>query len=100
MKDFCSTQHIHTNGRFVDFFSTSVFFLKQFLGKWFEIARTSNPNQEGDCAAFDFTSGNNGIDVQYTAVRSNFFEEATGMMTQEGDTAKFKMTISSFEERK
>ncbi|KAF9816947.1 hypothetical protein SFRURICE_016828 [Spodoptera frugiperda] len=98
MKDFCSTQHIHTNGRFIDFFSTSVFFLKQFLGKWFEIARTSNPNQEGDCAAFDFTSGNNGIDVQYTAVRSNFFEEATGMMTQEGDTAKFKMTISSFEE--
>ncbi|XP_050551204.1 uncharacterized protein LOC118275267 isoform X3 [Spodoptera frugiperda] len=74
------------------------FDISEFLGKWFEIARTSNPNQEGDCAAFDFTSGNNGIDVQYTAVRSNFFEEATGMMTQEGDTAEFKMTISSFEE--
>nr|QNT08914.1 polycalin [Spodoptera littoralis] len=75
------------------------FDILMFLGEWYEIARTSNPNQDGDCAAYDFTiDSNNAIDVQYTSVRRNFLEEATGTITQEGNTAKLKMTLSSFEE--
>ncbi|KAF9407326.1 hypothetical protein HW555_012606 [Spodoptera exigua] len=74
------------------------FDITQFLGNWYEVARLSNPNQEGECAAYDFTSGNNAINVQYTSVKSNFLEEATGTVTQEGNTAKLKITISTFEE--
>ncbi|CAH0690321.1 unnamed protein product [Spodoptera exigua] len=72
--------------------------LRKHIWNWYEVARLSNPNQEGECAAYDFTSGNNAINVQYTSVKSNFLEEATGTVTQEGNTAKLKITISTFEE--
>ncbi|XP_047033930.1 uncharacterized protein LOC124640271 isoform X1 [Helicoverpa zea] len=73
------------------------FDLESFLGTWHEISRLDNPNQPGDCSLYELANENNVLNIKHSSVNRNFHEEAKGTVTQDGNTAKLKLSISSFE---
>ncbi|PZC77812.1 hypothetical protein B5X24_HaOG202923 [Helicoverpa armigera] len=73
------------------------FDLESFLGTWHEISRLDNPNQPGDCSLYELENENNVLNIKHSSVNRNFHEEAKGIVTQDGNTARLKLSISSFE---
>nr|XP_049704849.1 uncharacterized protein LOC110376413 isoform X13 [Helicoverpa armigera] len=73
------------------------FDLESFLGTWHEISRLDNPNQPGDCSLYELENENNVLNIKHSSVNRNFHEEAKGTITQDGNTARLMLSISSFE---
>uniref|UniRef100_A0A2A4JTG4 Lipocalin/cytosolic fatty-acid binding domain-containing protein n=1 Tax=Heliothis virescens TaxID=7102 RepID=A0A2A4JTG4_HELVI len=73
------------------------FDIESFLGTWHEISRLDNPNQPGDCSSYELGNANNVLNIRHSSVNRNFHEEATGTISQDGNTARLRLSISSFE---
>ncbi|XP_075983119.1 uncharacterized protein LOC142981240 isoform X2 [Anticarsia gemmatalis] len=73
------------------------FDIDQFVGTWYEIQRTADPQQNADCAQFDITSSNNAINVVHSGVNNNFQEDSRGTATLETGTARLTLNIDKFD---
>ncbi|KAI8424831.1 hypothetical protein MSG28_006759 [Choristoneura fumiferana] len=70
-----------------------------FLGDWYEVGRTDNPRQSGDCSRVNFAAADDGvISVRNEVVNRNFYEETTGTLSQEGETSRLTLNLNGFSE--
>ncbi|KAJ0173509.1 hypothetical protein K1T71_010658 [Dendrolimus kikuchii] len=77
------------------------FVLNEFLGDWFEIARSANPLQNGHCSSIRFSrsaTSNTTVDIYGRMVSENFVQEINGTAIQVSDQAKLLVNLTGFED--
>ncbi|XP_063628207.1 uncharacterized protein LOC134799701 [Cydia splendana] len=74
------------------------FNIDNFLGAWYEVSRTDNPQQDGDCSRLSLTSEDGVISISYESVNQNFYEEINGTVSQEEATAKLFLDLDGLSE--
>ncbi|XP_061721996.1 uncharacterized protein LOC133528577 [Cydia pomonella] len=74
------------------------FNIDNFLGSWYEVSRTDNPQQDGDCSRLSLTSADGVIAISYESVNRNFYEEINGTVSQEEGTAKLSLNLNGLSE--
>lgn len=71
-------------------------FWLQFLGTWYEIARSENPLQTGGCSSLQFSRQNNEsntLNAYRYAVIDNFLDESNGTAVSTNGTARFTLNF-------
>ncbi|XP_063387670.1 uncharacterized protein LOC134673601 [Cydia fagiglandana] len=74
------------------------FNIDNFLGAWYEVSRTDNPQQDGDCSRLSLTSEDGVISISYESVNRNFYDEINGTVSQEEGTAKLSLNLDGLSE--
>lgn len=68
-----------------------------FPGKWYEMSRSPNPYQSGDCSFIDFDKNDeNTFDIENVIINNNFFEKYNGS-AEMVEHAKFRIKLENFD---
>ncbi|GBP17936.1 Apolipoprotein D [Eumeta japonica] len=79
-----------------DFPLQADFDIEQFAGVWYEISRTPNQHQSGECVSYQFVYNNGALEVSVNTVDANFAQTINGTLEPVSTgSARFNLNLSS-----